>query len=1097
MEDRYEIRGKIGQGGLGSVYRAFDKKMSREVAIKRITTGSEQGLAEESKRQLLKEAGALASLQHPHIVTVHDFGSDQDGPFVVMELIAGKTLDDVIAHAPLTWLDFRELALQTQEALIAAQDLDLVHSDLKPSNLMLTWLPSGRFQVKIVDFGLAVLTQSQCSKEIEAMDEVFGSIYFMPPEQFERKPLNSRSDMYSIGCVYYQALTCKYPYTGRTANEVMEAHLQHSVVPLQELRNDIPQWVCEWVMWQINRYAQDRPESAREALALFLQNDRVPNPPMSRGKSIDEEPKRPKLIIPTANSAETASILSPPIPTPPAPTPVIAMTALPAALETPVPPTPAYALPEQVIAPAVNSPQPPTPQPVFAPAPQPVIPAEPAAMLTPPPSIPVAVIEPTPVANPTPVTLSAASFLPEPAPIPVQATPTPAPAPVAAPAPAPAPVAAQAPAPAPTPIPVPPQPVAIHIPNPVEVVPSPAAVPLPIAMAVATAAAAADLPSQPEHPAATELPSPADQQPEADTSEQPNTATSKTRAFVRPKLVLNKRSPEDQHKSGIYSLVPGTSLHPTVPSSSTAPQSGRPAPITTPHSIPRAPSAPPTRSPSTPAITPPAAPATPAAAVAPVTPVASVVPVVPVVPVAQAATPVATASAVPVPVSASHPVPSNQAILPQPLLPPAGSKPSIHTAQASEATAPVRAPGVGPKTQALATTASNPARVVSATPAIVSTASAANAAIPRRKAGVSTALKGMIATVLVILILIVGWVLLERMGSNRDAETLDKLITKAVQANTSELPVTRDELNILLGSAANVSFNKHRSSIYKALLLARSSDGTDIDGTIVDFVTGREMLADVKETLIKDVLRMRKNPAILPKLLTYASSTTDAQAATWAIKAIRFMAEDRHFDPLLKIMQNHSNAEVRRAAEETMTEIIRKSNAKGKLANTLSLQYTTALNQEIRHSLLRLMGVCGGENSLTTVRAILVGTDKEQTIAAIIALGSWGDETGFPVLVDYLKESRDPAMRARAFDSAQKYLGQIIDNPNEEQQWNMLSNQAKTREEQMKILQGVANLEGEWPLKIVQAYMKSDDDQITQKATRALDYMQDRRKLDQ
>ena len=84
-----------------------------------------------------------------------------------MELITGKTLDELIERAPLTWPDFRELAMQTQEALIAAQELNLIHSDLKPSNFMLTWLPSGKFQVKIVDFGLATLAQSQTKQDLE------------------------------------------------------------------------------------------------------------------------------------------------------------------------------------------------------------------------------------------------------------------------------------------------------------------------------------------------------------------------------------------------------------------------------------------------------------------------------------------------------------------------------------------------------------------------------------------------------------------------------------------------------------------------------------------------------------------------------------------------------------------------------------------------------------------------------------------------------------------------------------------------------------------------------------------------------------------
>jgi serine/threonine protein kinase len=303
MEDRYEICGKIGQGGLGSVYRGHDLRMNREVAIKRILpTGVDKELQEESTRQLIKEAGALASLQHPHIVTIYDVGSDEDGPYVVMELITGKTLDELIERAPLTWGDFRELAMQTQEALIAAHELNLIHSDLKPSNLMLTWLPSGKFQVKIVDFGLATLAQSQSKQELESIDTVFGSIFFMPPEQFERNPLDARSDLYSIGCVYYQALTGTYPFTGQTGPEVTEAHLNHVVKPLKEVRAGIPVWACDWIMWHLNRFPQDRPQSARDALSLFLQNDRIPDPAMSTGLPTPVAgppgPPRPRLVIP-------------------------------------------------------------------------------------------------------------------------------------------------------------------------------------------------------------------------------------------------------------------------------------------------------------------------------------------------------------------------------------------------------------------------------------------------------------------------------------------------------------------------------------------------------------------------------------------------------------------------------------------------------------------------------------------------------------------------------------------------------------------------------------------------------------------------------
>lgn len=273
MEERYEIRGKIGQGGLGIVYRGYDLLMNRDVAIKRITKLKAQtGLEHESTRQLLKEADVLASVRHPNLVTVYDVGTDEDGFYLVMELLNGKTLEELVERSLLTWTDFMEMVMQSQEALIAIQEHNLIHNDIKPSNFMLSLLPTGEFQVKMLDLGLATLVRSQSKEELETLMAVFGSFYFMPPEQFERLPLDFRSDIYSMGSVYYHALTGIYPFNGETGDEIMTSHLDHTVKPIQELCSDIPRWACDWIMWMINRYPHDRPESARQALSIFLLN---------------------------------------------------------------------------------------------------------------------------------------------------------------------------------------------------------------------------------------------------------------------------------------------------------------------------------------------------------------------------------------------------------------------------------------------------------------------------------------------------------------------------------------------------------------------------------------------------------------------------------------------------------------------------------------------------------------------------------------------------------------------------------------------------------------------------------------------------------
>ncbi|MGJ8672673.1 protein kinase domain-containing protein [Rubritalea sp.] len=296
-DERYEIRGKIGQGGVGAVYRAYDTQLRREVAIKRVLADEGYEDSDLATRNLLKEATALSSVQHPHICTVYDAGMDKEGPYVVMELINGKTLDEMVERGTLTYDDFREVAIQSQEAMIAAQDLDLVHRDLKPSNVMVCWLPSGRFQVKLVDFGLAKFSAKPSLQTIDHGDAVFGSIFFMAPEQFERTPLDRRTDMYSLGAMYYYSLAGTYPFNGDSAPQVMASHLQNSVQPLNELRPDLPQWVCDWVMWHIARDMNDRPESARVALEKYLADEAA----ATQGGATASLRTGPQLIIPATS----------------------------------------------------------------------------------------------------------------------------------------------------------------------------------------------------------------------------------------------------------------------------------------------------------------------------------------------------------------------------------------------------------------------------------------------------------------------------------------------------------------------------------------------------------------------------------------------------------------------------------------------------------------------------------------------------------------------------------------------------------------------------------------------------------------------------
>ena len=265
MSERYQIHGELGRGGLGVVHRAIDTQLGREVAIKRVRVDSDEPI-DELTENLIREARTLSTLKHPNIVTIHDVGRDEHGPFVVMELLEGETLDVIIERAALPLTDFKEFAVQSLEGMIAAHSAGLIHRDLKPTNLMLVWLPSGKFQVKILDFGLAQFFLTPAGRTADQEDSILGSIHFMTPEQFERAPLDARSDLYSLGCIFYFTLAGQYPFQGKSPMDVMTAHLYHQLTPLHDLRPDVPVSICTWIDSLMARQMDDRPADARAAL---------------------------------------------------------------------------------------------------------------------------------------------------------------------------------------------------------------------------------------------------------------------------------------------------------------------------------------------------------------------------------------------------------------------------------------------------------------------------------------------------------------------------------------------------------------------------------------------------------------------------------------------------------------------------------------------------------------------------------------------------------------------------------------------------------------------------------------------------------------
>ncbi len=266
MADRFELKELIGSGGLGDVYRAWDHHLGRAVAVKRVrvqVAQNDRRLAEQTWR----EAMTTASLQHPNIVTIFDYGIDSEGAYVVMELIEGETLEAVLARGPLQFEDFRRFAQQSLEGILAAHTMGLIHRDLKPGNFMIAQSSDASlFTVKILDFGLAKYLDVPQPQSMDHFNSLMGSIHYMAPEQFQRLPLDRRTDLYSLGCIFYEAVTGHPAFDAPNVSELIDAHLKGAPFPMKQLRRDISPVLEKWIMRLLEREPNRRAISAAEAL---------------------------------------------------------------------------------------------------------------------------------------------------------------------------------------------------------------------------------------------------------------------------------------------------------------------------------------------------------------------------------------------------------------------------------------------------------------------------------------------------------------------------------------------------------------------------------------------------------------------------------------------------------------------------------------------------------------------------------------------------------------------------------------------------------------------------------------------------------------
>src|SRR3989442_9271113 len=220
---RYEIRSKLGAGGMGEVYLAQDAKLDRKVAIKFLP---ESLVADEqARKRLVREARAAAKLDHPNICAIHEVGEEDGRSFIAMQYIEGETLDARIKSKPLVLKEALTIAAQIADALSEAHSHGIIHRDIKPSNIMVT----SRGQAKVMDFGLARVIAGAVESEAETQSllttpgTIVGTMPYMSPEQVRGEVLDGRSDIFSFGVVLYEMLSGRQPFASESAAATISA----------------------------------------------------------------------------------------------------------------------------------------------------------------------------------------------------------------------------------------------------------------------------------------------------------------------------------------------------------------------------------------------------------------------------------------------------------------------------------------------------------------------------------------------------------------------------------------------------------------------------------------------------------------------------------------------------------------------------------------------------------------------------------------------------------------------------------------------------------------------------------------------------------
>ena len=291
---RYEVLGELGHGAMGIVYKARDPLIDRVVAIKTINLGLALDEKEEYEERFYQEAKAAGRLSHPNIVTIYDVGKSGDVAYIAMELLLGRELRDIMNETGLLPVgQILDIVAQVAQGLAYAHEHDIVHRDVKPSNIMV--VRDGH--VKITDFGIARMASSTVRTQTGM---VLGSPKYMSPEQVMGKTIDRRSDIFSLGVMLYEMLTGQAPFVGENVNAIMYQTLNVVPVPPNKLNPAVPEMLNFIVAKALAKKLEDRYQNAKDfAIDLRACRDTLPH----SGQKLDalKSAVVDKGILPDAN----------------------------------------------------------------------------------------------------------------------------------------------------------------------------------------------------------------------------------------------------------------------------------------------------------------------------------------------------------------------------------------------------------------------------------------------------------------------------------------------------------------------------------------------------------------------------------------------------------------------------------------------------------------------------------------------------------------------------------------------------------------------------------------------------------------------------